>query len=323
MIAVRAVALLHRAGVPTEVLHLATGAGETIGAALVADPRIAGVAFTGSVETAHSIQRALAARPGPIVPFIAETGGQNAMIVDSSALPEQVVLDVITSAFQSAGQRCSSLRLLCLQQEIGPRVVELLAQAMRELRIGDPARRETDVGPVIDANAKRALQDHVDLMRRTARPVFQLELPSDCANGDFFAPCAFEIEPAQIPRNEVFGPVLHVIHYRRQELGSVLAAISGTGYGLTLGIHTRVSRFAEDVRSHLRVGNTYVNRNMIGAVVGVQPFGGEGCRERDRKPAGRVICTASRSSASAPSTPPPPGATRACWRRSSSRGRSA
>ncbi len=276
LIAARAVALLHQAGVPREVLQFAPGRGETIGASLIGDPRIAGVAFTGSVETAHSIQRVLAARVGPIVPFIAETGGQNAMIADSTALPEQVVVDVIASAFQSAGQRCSSLRLLCLQQEIAPRVIELLARAMGELRIGDPGRRETDVGPVIDAEAKRALDNHVELLRRTARPILELALTSGCEGGDFFAPCAFEIEAAQIPRNEVFGPILHLIRYRRDELGPVLAAIGGTGYGLTLGIHTRVSRFAEDVRDHLRVGNTYVNRNMIGAVVGVQPFGGEG-----------------------------------------------
>ena len=276
LIAARAVTLLHAAGVPNEVLQLAPGPGETIGAALVGDPRIAGVVFTGSVETARSIHRALAARAGPIVPLIAETGGQNAMIVDSTALPEQVVLDVIASAFQSAGQRCSSLRLLCLQEEIAPRVIELLARAARELRIGDPARRETDVGPVIDAQAKHALHTHLELLRRSAQPVFELALPPGCTDGDFFAPCAYEIEPAQIPRDEVFGPILHIIRYPRVELGPVLAAISGTGYGLTLGIHTRVSRFAEDVRAHLRVGNTYVNRNMIGAVVGVQPFGGEG-----------------------------------------------
>ena len=188
LLAARAVALLRQAGVPSEVLQFTPGPGETIGASLIADPRIAGVAFTGSVATAHAIQRALAARPGPIVPFVAETGGQNAMIVDSTALPEQVVVDVIASAFQSAGQRCSSLRMLCLQQEIAPRVIELLARAMQELRIGDPARRETDVGPVIDAEAKRTLENHVDLLRRTARPILELALPPDCAGGDFFAP---------------------------------------------------------------------------------------------------------------------------------------
>jgi RHH-type proline utilization regulon transcriptional repressor/proline dehydrogenase/delta 1-pyrroline-5-carboxylate dehydrogenase len=276
LIAALAVALLHQAGVPSEVLQLAPGSGETIGASLIDDARIAGVAFTGSVEAAHSIQRALAARPGPIVPLIAETGGQNAMIVDSTALPEQVVIDVIASAFQSAGQRCSSLRLLCIQEEIAPRIIELLARAMQELRIGDPGRRDTDVGPVIDAEARRALENHAELLRRTARPILELALPPGCENGDFFAPCAFEIELEQIPRHEVFGPVLHVIRYPREALGPVLDAIRGTGYGLTLGIHTRVSSFAEDVRNHLRVGNTYVNRNMIGAVVGVQPFGGEG-----------------------------------------------
>jgi RHH-type proline utilization regulon transcriptional repressor/proline dehydrogenase/delta 1-pyrroline-5-carboxylate dehydrogenase len=275
LIAARAVALLHEAGVPREVLQLAPGPGETVGASLVSDPRIAGVVFTGSVETARSINRALAARDGPIVPLIAETGGQNAMIVDSSALPEQVVADVIISAFQSAGQRCSSLRLLCLQEEIEPRVVELLARAMQELRIGDPGQPETDVGPVIDAPAKRALQAHLERLRSTARPILELALPAGCDGGDFFAPCAYQIERSQIPRNEVFGPILHVIRYRRGDLGPLLDAISATGFGLTLGIHTRVSRFAEEVRSRLKVGNTYVNRNMIGAVVGVQPFGGE------------------------------------------------
>ena len=275
LIAARAVALLHEAGVPREVLQLAPGPGETVGAGLVSDPRVAGVVFTGSVETARSISRALAARDGPIVPLIAETGGRNAMIVDSSALPEQVVGDVITSAFQSAGQRCSSLRLLCVQEEIGSRVVELLARAMQELRIGDPGQPETDVGPVIDAPAKRALQTHLEQLRSTAQPIVELALPAECDGGDFFAPCAYQIEPSQIPRNEVFGPILHVIRYRRRNLGPLLDAIAATGFGLTLGIHTRVSRFAEEVRSRLQVGNTYVNRNMIGAVVGVQPFGGE------------------------------------------------
>jgi RHH-type transcriptional regulator, proline utilization regulon repressor / proline dehydrogenase / delta 1-pyrroline-5-carboxylate dehydrogenase len=275
LIAARAVALLHEAGVPREVLQLALGPGEIVGASLVRDAHVAGVAFTGSVETARSINRALAAREGPIVPLIAETGGQNAMIVDSSALPEQVVTDAITSAFQSAGQRCSSLRLLCLQEEIAPRVVELLARAMRELCIGDPALPDTDVGPLIDAQAKRALQAHLDLLRSSAQPIIELTLPAYCEGGDFFSPCAYQIEASQIPRHEVFGPILHVIRYRRAELGPLLDAISETGFGLTLGIHTRVSRFAEEVRSRLKVGNTYVNRNMIGAVVGVQPFGGE------------------------------------------------
>jgi RHH-type proline utilization regulon transcriptional repressor/proline dehydrogenase/delta 1-pyrroline-5-carboxylate dehydrogenase len=165
---------------------------------------------------------------------------------------------------------------LFLQEEIQARVVELLAQAMRELRVGDPGVPETDIGPVIDAAAKRALQMHLDRLRSNAQPILELTLPAGCEHGDFFAPCAYRIEPAQIPRNEVFGPILHVLRYRRAELGSLLEAISATGFGLTLGIHSRVTRFADEVRSRLRVGNTYVNRNMIGAVVGVQPFGGEG-----------------------------------------------
>jgi RHH-type proline utilization regulon transcriptional repressor/proline dehydrogenase/delta 1-pyrroline-5-carboxylate dehydrogenase len=276
LIAARAVALLHEAGVPQSVLQLAAGPGETVGARLVADPRIAGVVFTGSVETARAINLALAQREGPIIPLIAETGGLNAMVVDSTALPEQVVTDVIASAFQSAGQRCSSLRVLCLQQEIAPRVIDLLACAMRELRVGDPALPAVDVGPVIDSDAKRALEIHLAGLRGTAQPIFELALPEDCAHGDFFAPCAYEIDLAQLPRREVFGPILHVLRYRSENLDSVLDAIASTGYGLTLGIHSRISRFADEVRRRLKVGNTYVNRNMIGAVVGVQPFGGEG-----------------------------------------------
>jgi RHH-type transcriptional regulator, proline utilization regulon repressor / proline dehydrogenase / delta 1-pyrroline-5-carboxylate dehydrogenase len=276
LIAARAVALLHEAGVPQSVLQLAAGPGETVGARLVADPRIAGVVFTGSVETARAINLALAQREGPIIPLIAETGGLNAMVVDSTALSEQVVTDVIASAFQSTGQRCSSLRVLCLQQEIAPRVIDLLAGAMQELRVGDPALPAVDVGPVIDSDAKRALEIHLAGLRGTAQPIFELALPEDCAHGDFFAPCAFEIDLAQLPRREVFGPILHVLRYRSENLDSVLDAIASTGYGLTLGIHSRISRFADDVRRRLKVGNTYVNRNMIGAVVGVQPFGGEG-----------------------------------------------
>ena len=228
--------------------------GETVGASIVGDPRIAGVAFTGSVETAHAINRTLAGRAGPIAPLIAETGGLNAMIVDSTALPEQVVADVIASAFQSTGQRCSSLRLLCLQEEIAGRVIELLAGAMSELRIGDPSRPETDLGPVIDSQARRALTTHREMLRRTARPILELALPADCENGDFFAPCAYEIDLAQVPRNEVFGPILHVIRYRREDLDRVLDAIGGTGFGLTLGIHSRIARFAEDVRAGCRSG---------------------------------------------------------------------
>ncbi len=274
LVAARAVALLHDAGVPPEVLRLVTGPGETTGAALVSHPAIAGVVFTGSFETARTIHRALAARDGPIVPLIAETGGLNAMVADSSALPEQVVADTIASAFQSAGQRCSAARLLLVQEEAAPRILELLAGAMAELAVGDPALPETDVGPVIDAAAKAALDSHIARLRAIGRVV--AEAPPAAVPGHFVAPIAVEIALADLPRREVFGPVLHVVRWRAAELERVLDAVAATGYGLTLGIHSRIERFVERVRARLRVGNTYVNRNMIGAVVGVQPFGGEG-----------------------------------------------
>ncbi len=276
LIAREAVNILHEAGVPKEALHLLLGAGETVGAALVGQPGLAGVAFTGSLETARAIQRALAFRDGPLVPLIAETGGQNAMIVDSSALPEQVVRDAVASAFQSAGQRCSALRLLVLQEEIAERIETLLAGAMRELIIGDPAAPETDIGPVIDGAARAALQDYVTRLRARARPIAELTVPPELEHGHYVAPVAFGIDVGEIPHREVFGPVLHVIRYRASELEGVLDAIQATGYGLTLGIESRIDRFVDRVRRRLRAGNIYVNRNMIGAVVGVQPFGGEG-----------------------------------------------
>ncbi len=276
LVAARAVALLLDAGVPPEVLHLVPGIGEAVGAPLVRHPLVAGVVFTGSYETARTINRTLAERDGPIVPFIAETGGQNAMVVDSSALPEQVVADVLASAFQSAGQRCSSLRILLLQEEAAPRIVEMLAGAMAELGIGDPARPETDIGPVIDADAQAMLEAYVARLQAKGRLVAAVPLPDEAKHGTFVAPVAFEIDLADLPEREVFGPVLHVVRYRAAELDRALDAIAATGYGLTLGIHSRIERFAERVRARLRVGNTYVNRNMIGAVVGVQPFGGEG-----------------------------------------------
>jgi RHH-type proline utilization regulon transcriptional repressor/proline dehydrogenase/delta 1-pyrroline-5-carboxylate dehydrogenase len=273
-IAARMVALLHDAGVPREALQLAVGTGEAVGAPLVRHAGIAGVVFTGSYETARAINRALAVRDGPIVPFIAETGGMNALVADSSALPEQVVADTIASAFQSAGQRCSAARLLLVQDDAAPRILELLAGAMAELAVGDPARPETDVGPVIDADAKRALDAHIASLRARGRLI--AAAPPATASGNFVAPTAYEITPADLPQREVFGPVLHVIRWRVDELDRVLDAVAATGYGLTLGIHSRIERFVERVRARLRVGNTYVNRNMIGAVVGVQPFGGEG-----------------------------------------------
>jgi RHH-type proline utilization regulon transcriptional repressor/proline dehydrogenase/delta 1-pyrroline-5-carboxylate dehydrogenase len=251
------------------------GTGEAVGAPLVRHPSIAGVVFTGSHETACAINRALAARSGPIIPFVAETGGMNAMIADSSALPEQVVADTIASAFQSAGQRCSAARLLLVQEDAAPRILEMLAGAITELAVGDPARPETDVGPVIDEEAKRTLDAHVAQLRQSARLIAEAPLPAP-TRGTYVAPVAFDIAIENLPQREVFGPVLHVVRWRADELERVLDAVAATGYGLTLGIHSRIERFVERVRARLRVGNTYVNRNMIGAVVGVQPFGGEG-----------------------------------------------
>ncbi|MCW5698515.1 MAG: bifunctional proline dehydrogenase/L-glutamate gamma-semialdehyde dehydrogenase PutA [Rhodospirillales bacterium] len=275
LIAARAVNLLHEAGVPGDVLQLLPGDGE-IGAALVADPRIGGVAFTGAVETARIIHQTLAGRPGPIVPLIAETGGQNVMLVDSTALPEQVVTDAVTSAFRSAGQRCSALRVLFVQRDIAPRIIDILVGAMDELRVGDPGLLETDVGPVIDDDALAVLTAHARRMDREGTLLGAAPLRDDCAHGTFFAPRAYEIDDFQRLQGEVFGPILHVIAYAADHLDRVLDAINAAGFGLTLGIHSRVDEFAETVHKRLRVGNTYVNRNMIGAVVGVQPFGGEG-----------------------------------------------
>ena len=275
LVAAAAVALLHRAGVPRAALQLLPGRGETIGAALVADSRIAGVLFTGSTAVARSINRALARRNDDPV-LIAETGGQNAMIVDSSALPEQVVADAVSSAFDSAGQRCSALRVLCLQTEIAEGMLAMLKGAMAELALGDPRRLDTDVGPVIDAEALAALSRHVARMRAVGAAVFQLPLPARCANGSFFPPTLIEIERIGQLEGEVFGPVLHVLRYREGELAALIASINAAGYGLTHGIQTRIDETIEAVCAQIRAGNIYVNRNMIGAVVGVQPFGGEG-----------------------------------------------
>jgi len=273
--AAAAVRRLLAAGVPGEVLHLLPGDGATVGAALVADPRVAGVAFTGSTETARAINLALARRPGPIVPLIAETGGQNAMIVDSSALPEQAVGDILASAFDSAGQRCSALRLLYVQDDIAPRLLPLLAGAMAELAIGDPALLATDIGPVIDAEACAALGRHAERMAREARLLYRCELPAETGHGTFFAPRAYEIDSARRLTGEVFGPVLHVVRWRADRLDAALDEIAATGFALTLGIHSRIDGTVRRILDRLGVGNTYVNRNMIGAVVGVQPFGGE------------------------------------------------
>lgn len=269
----RALEILYEAGIPTDAACCVVGPGETIGAALVADPRIAGVAFTGSVETAKRINQALATRDGPIVPLIAETGGVNAMIVDASALPEQVVDDVVISAFQSAGQRCSAQRILFVDEGCAPRVMQLLAGALAELKVGDPIEPDTDIGPVIDAAAREQLVRHIERLRKNSVLIGEAKAP---ATGNFIAPIAFRLPLEALPRTEVFGPVLHVCTYRRQELPRVLDWLRETGFGLTLGIHSRIQSFVDEVVAAARVGNIYVNRSMIGAVVGVQPFGGEG-----------------------------------------------
>jgi RHH-type transcriptional regulator, proline utilization regulon repressor / proline dehydrogenase / delta 1-pyrroline-5-carboxylate dehydrogenase len=271
LIAAEAVKLLHEAGIPLSALQLLPGDG-AIGAALVALPDIAGVVFTGSTEVARSINRALAAKDGPIVPLIAETGGINAMIADATALPEQVADDVVTSAFRSAGQRCSALRLLFAQDDVADRMIEMIAGAARELKLGDVRDPATHIGPVIDAEAKTRLDAHIARMRKEARVHFAGAAPS----GNFVAPHIFELADAAQLTEEVFGPILHVVRYGADRLEQVLRSIEATRYGLTLGIHSRIDDMVEAVIARLAVGNIYVNRNMIGAVVGVQPFGGHG-----------------------------------------------
>jgi RHH-type proline utilization regulon transcriptional repressor/proline dehydrogenase/delta 1-pyrroline-5-carboxylate dehydrogenase len=276
LIAARAVALLQQAGVPGEVLHLLPGRGAEVGARMVADPNVSGVAFTGSTETAQLIHRALAAREGPIPVLIAETGGQNAMLADSSALAEQVVVDAVTSAFNSAGQRCSALRVLFVQEDIAARVIDLLAGYMGELSIGDPAWLETDIGPVIDAQAQAALEQHKAWIRTQGVPIREIVLPPHCAHGSFVAPFAVEIPTLDLLEREVFGPILHVVRFGAHDLDAVAESINRTGYGLTLGVHSRIESQAQAFQRRCRVGNVYINRNQIGAVVGVQPFGGRG-----------------------------------------------
>ncbi len=276
IVAVRAVQLFHGAGVPIDVLQVLPGRGSVIGTKLAADPRVGGIAFTGSTETARTINETLATRGGPIIPFIAETGGQNAMIVDSSALPDQIVVDAIQSAFNSAGQRCSALRVMFVQEDVTPRVLELLAGAMNELKVGDPSLLSTDVGPVIDDEARKKLIDHVERMNHAGDLIARTPVPDELTNGSFFAPHAFQIPDLSVLQREIFGPILHVISYAMRDLDTVIDTINGSGYGLTLGIHSRIDATVSAIQSKARVGNIYVNRNMIGAVVGVQPFGGEG-----------------------------------------------
>jgi RHH-type proline utilization regulon transcriptional repressor/proline dehydrogenase/delta 1-pyrroline-5-carboxylate dehydrogenase len=276
-IAGEAIRLLHRAGVPENALQLVVGDGE-IGAALVADKRTAGVAFTGSTEVGRAINRALAAKDGPIVPLIAETGGINAMIADATALPEQITDDVITSAFRSAGQRCSALRLLCVQDDVADRVLTMIAGAARELVLGDPRDPATQVGPVIDAEAHDKLMAYLANMEQRGALRFRWDqgrkdgraLPP----GNFVPPSIVELKSAKDLTEEVFGPVLHVVRWRARDLDRLIDDIAGNGYGLTLGIHSRIDATVRRVIARLDNGNVYVNRSMIGAVVGTQPFGG-------------------------------------------------
>ncbi len=278
LIASLAIGLLHEAGVPEDALQLLPGGGE-VGAALVADPGVRGVMFTGSTEVARLIARTLAERLNPDgqpVPLIAETGGQNALVVDSSALPEQVVGDVLASAFDSAGQRCSALRVLCLQEDVADRVLHMLRGAMAELRIGPPDRLSADVGPVISEEARRGIEAHVEEMRRRGRKVHRLSLAGECAAGTFVAPTLIEIEGLAELEREVFGPVLHVLRFPRDRLDALIGEINATGYALTFGVHSRIDETVERLAARTAAGNVYVNRNVIGAVVGVQPFGGHG-----------------------------------------------
>ncbi len=280
LIAHRAVELFLEAGCPRAALQLLPGRGEVVGAALTSDSRVKGVIFTGSTEVAQLINRTLAKRAeqeGIDIPLVAETGGQNALIVDSSALPEQVVQDVLSSAFDSAGQRCSALRVLFLQEDIADKTVTMLKGAMLELRVGSPDSLATDIGPVIDSEAQRNLLAHIERMRATARSHFALELPESVNNaGTFVPPTVLEIGSMAELKHEVFGPVLHIVRYRRADLPKVVDTINATGYGLTLGVHSRIDETIDFIVSRAHVGNIYVNRNIVGAVVGVQPFGGEG-----------------------------------------------
>ncbi|MGB3166971.1 MAG: bifunctional proline dehydrogenase/L-glutamate gamma-semialdehyde dehydrogenase PutA [Alteraurantiacibacter sp.] len=275
LIAALAIDLCHQAGIPKDVLQFLPGDGK-VGAALTSDPRVTGVAFTGSTATAHAINRSLAAREGPIGTLIAETGGQNALIVDSSALPEQVTRDVIASSFQSAGQRCSALRVLYVQDDVADAMVRMIKGAFEALVIGDPANLETDVGPVIDAEAQSKLLAHVEEMNEAGFPVWRRDLPVACADGTFVAPTIIEIASIADLDEEQFGPILHVVRFPAGGIARVIDDINATGYGLTLGLHSRIDETRRFVESKARVGNFYVNRNQIGAVVGSQPFGGEG-----------------------------------------------
>ena len=274
LIAARAVALLHEAGVPAEALQFLPGPGAVVGTALTSDTRVDGVCFTGSLPTAQRINRAMAANLAPDAALVAETGGINAMIVDSTALPEQAIKDIVASSFQSAGQRCSALRVLYVQEDIAPALIDMLAGAMDTLVIGDPWDVSTDIGPLIDTKARQRIGDYVEVARQAGRMLHEMELPQ--GDGHFLAPCVIRVSGIEEVREEIFGPVLHVATFRPRQLPDIVAAINASGYGLTFGLHTRIDERIEDLVSKLHVGNAYVNRNQIGAIVGSQPFGGEG-----------------------------------------------
>ena len=275
--AFRAVQLLHEAGIPPEVLALLPGDGELLGSRLLAHPALAGVVFTGSHDTAVIINRALAQRSGAIVPLVAETGGINAMVVDSTALPEQVVDDVITSAFQSAGQRCSAMRVLLVQNDIADTIVDMLAGAMAALTLGDPCCLETDIGPVIDGDAKQMIEEYIDQLGHIGKRLAIAPGTRCKLDGHFVRPQVWEVPSLDAVEREIFGPVLHLISYEKDDLPDILKQLKAKDFGLTLGIHSRIAGFADQIWEQRLVGNTYVNRDMVGAVVGVNPFGGHGC----------------------------------------------
>ena len=276
LIAAKCAELMYEAGVPKNVLHIVTGEGE-VGAALVAHKDVRGVCFTGSTEVAREINRTLAAKDGPIVPLIAETGGQNAMIVDSSALPEQVIDDVVSSAFGSAGQRCSAMRIVCIQEDVADKMIRMLKGAMAELVIGMPHELSTDVGPVIDEDARNILVSHREALKGFGKFIYEVKLdPAMREKGSYFAPCAYEIDTIDALKNEVFGPILHVVRFEKNKLGELLEDIDESGYALTFGVHSRIDEFQDYVVNRVRAGNAYVNRSMTGAIVGSQPFGGHG-----------------------------------------------
>lgn len=275
LIASKAIQILHEAGVPPQAVQLLIGPGKQVGARLVSDPRVCGIIFTGSTETARFINQSLSKKEGPINLFVAETGGQNAMIVDSSALLEQSIIDITQSAFNSAGQRCSALRVLFVQEDIADKLLTMLHGYMQTMIIGDPRYIATDVGPVIDQEALDKLQNHYARMQQEAKLIAEVPMPTGL-NSTYFAPCAFEIESLSQLKEEIFGPFLHIIRYKAQDIENVLKSIIATGYGLTMGIASRIETVVTQITNRMPVGNMYVNRNMIGAQVGVQPFGGEG-----------------------------------------------